>query len=89
MRYKKYFIMEPEPHMYPSLASDHSKKRINEEVQIYNVLKTNERLVEIEGGLTYFIINSDWVTKWRKFVQNAGPYPGPVHNEPIATKIAK
>jgi len=42
----------------------------------------------VDGGLTYFLINADWVAKWRQFVQGSGPYPGKVHNEPIARKIA-
>ena len=87
MRYKKYYVMEPEPHMYPNLEGDCSKKRIAEEIQLYNALKSSERLVEIDGGLAYFLINSEWVVHWRKFVQEKGPYPGKVNNEPIAKKI--
>ena len=32
MRYKKYYIMEPEPFKYPQLEEDRSKQRIKEEI---------------------------------------------------------
>ena len=87
MRFKKYYVFEPEAHMYPHLQNDTSKKRINDEIQLYNQLKASERLIEVDGGYAYFLINSEWVTHWRKFVQEKGPHPGPVNNEPIAKKI--
>ena len=86
-RYKKYFVLEPEPYVYPQLERDRSAVRIKDEIHIYTQLKSSERLVEINGALTYFLISSEWVNKWRSFVQNGGPYPGKVYNEPIARKI--
>ena len=69
-RYKKYFILKPGPHKYPQLKNDTSEGRIKEEINQYTALKSSDRLLEIDGGLTYFLINADWVNKWRKFVQN-------------------
>jgi len=56
---------------------------------MYNALKTSDRVLEIDGGLTYFIIDVEWVKKWRAFVTKKGPHPGRVINEGIAQKIAK
>jgi len=38
--------------------------------------------------LTYFIINGDWITKWRNFVTNKGAHPGKINNKEVAVKIA-
>jgi len=67
-KYKKYFFIEPKPHESPELENDISKQRIKEEIQEYERLKGSERIVEVEDGLTYFLINSNWVNKWRNFV---------------------
>ena len=88
MRYKKYYIMEPEPFKYPQLEEDRSQQRVEEEIQLYERLKTSERLTEVDGGLAYFLVNTKWVDKWRNFIAHGGPYPGKVDNEPIARLIA-
>ena len=87
MPYKKYFFLEPEPWQYPELENDSSKRRIKEELALYHQLMENDRIVEVDGGLTYYLVSKDWISKWRDFASNKGPHPGKVMNEPLALKI--
>ena len=89
MRYKKYFVLDPEPYVYPHLENDVSERRIQEELNLYAHLKMSDRMLTVDGGLTYFIIDANWVGLWRKFMQGGGAYPGKIINEPVARLIAK
>jgi len=51
-------------------------------------LKAADRVVEVDGGLTYYLVCGDWIRQWRDFVQNKGKKPGPVTNENLAKKIS-
>ena len=42
--------------------------RIEEELELYKALKDDDRLVDIDGGLTYYLISSRWIQKWRDFI---------------------
>ena len=67
-KYKKYWFTKPEPYLYPELANDNSRRRIEEEMALYNHLKSDDRIEEIDGGLTYYMVNAAWITKWREFI---------------------
>ena len=86
-KYKKFYFLEPAPHVYPELVNDSSNRRIQEELDLYHALKAADRLTEVEGGLTYFLICGEWIRQWREFIQNKGKLPGPVTNETLARKI--
>ena len=86
-KYKKYFFLPPEPHQSPELITDNSKQRIEEELELYRSLKDDDRLVNIDGGLTYFLISAQWIQKWRDFITYKGPVPGPIENQNLAEKI--
>ena len=44
-------------------------------------------MINIDGGLTYFLISATWIQKWRDFITLKGPVPGPIENRDIAEKI--
>jgi len=66
---------------------DTSKQRISEELALYKHLKSDNRIEEIEGGGAYYLISDEWIKKWRNFVQERGPLPGPVYNAGLARLI--
>lgn len=61
--------------------------RIEEELELYKNLKDDDRLINIDGGLAYFLISSSWIQKWRDFITYKGPVPGPIINSDLAHKI--
>ena len=69
------------------MSTDNSDKRIEEELELYRSLKDDDRLVNVDGGLTYFLISAQWIQKWRDFITHKGPVPGPIQNTNLAEKI--
>ena len=87
MRFKKYYFMPPEPFNNQRLARDHSVRRKQEELNLYNRLKNHDRVIYVEGAPTYFLISTAWIDKWKDFIQGDGKYPGPIINSDLAHKI--
>ena len=69
--------------------TDSSAKRIDEELELYRSLKDDDRLINVDGGLTYFLISAKWIQKWRDFITHKGEMPGPIENRDLAEKICK
>lgn len=86
-KFKRFHFLKPEPFQNESLTSDYSRHRIQEDLNYYKHYKGCEKLLNIDGGLTYYVISSAWINKWREFVTNKGPYPGPVHNKDLVRRV--
>ena len=85
--YRKYIFIKPEPHAMPHLAKDGSKQRIQEELNLYQHFKGDDRIEEIDGAYCLYMISNEWISRWRDFVQGRAGHPGPVYNGGLARII--
>ena len=42
---------------------------------------------EIDKAYGYFVLSTAWMSKWRKFLNSGGKYPGPIDNKDLTSLI--
>jgi len=46
-----------------------------------------EGVEQTDGSMIYYVINSDWIEKWKSFINENGVMPGEIDNTSLKNRI--
>ena len=89
-QFKRYHFLPHNNHLITEQVQRQSEKtRRAEDLELYARYRDDKSVqAHSDGSLSYFIISSEWIKKWRDFVNKKGPMPDQVENKPIAKYIS-